>query len=204
MKTAIIFDCEFLCLIDSPRRMWNGPQDPDPIIAQVGAVKLGLEDDFPLIENYRAHVLPLDRHGKRYALDAFFTELTGITEDTIAAEGRPLQEALDGLDQFSDGAGFWSWGKDELNMLGISCFVAGIVPPIRASRFNNVVKLVLAAGMPEEDLKKTKSSTLADYYGVQHPPLQGHDGLDDALSIAYALQHLLQTGKLMPEAFDRG
>lgn len=96
MKTAIIFDCEFLCLIDSPRRMWNGPQDPDPIIAQVGAVKLGLEDDFPLIENYRSYVLPVDRYGKRYALDEFFTELTGITEETISAEGSHFKKFLPG------------------------------------------------------------------------------------------------------------
>lgn len=88
-------------------------------------------------------------------------------------------------------------------MMGISCFIAGIEPPIPARRFDNVVKLVVAAGMSAEDLKKTKSSTLADYYGVEHPPLKGHDGLDDALSVAYALQHLLRIGKLAPEAFDR-
>ena len=65
------------------------------------------------------------------------------------------------------------------------------------------VKLVIAAGMPIEDLAKTRSNALADYYGVEHPPLQGHDALDDALSVAYALQHLLQTGKLQPDVFER-
>ncbi|RUV80239.1 exonuclease, partial [Mesorhizobium sp. M1A.F.Ca.IN.022.07.1.1] len=40
MKTAIIFDCEFLCLQGSQRRFWCAPHDPDPVIAQVGAVKL--------------------------------------------------------------------------------------------------------------------------------------------------------------------
>jgi DNA polymerase III epsilon subunit-like protein len=56
--------------------------------------------------------------------------------------------------------------------------------------------------MPIEDLAKTRSNTLADYYGVQHPPLKGHDALDDALSVAYALQHLLKTAKLQPAAFN--
>jgi len=115
----------------------------------------------------------------------------------------PLQDALDGLDRFSEGARFWSWGKDELNMLAISCYVADIPPSIPARRFDNAVKLVIAAGMPVEDIGKTRSNTLADYFGVDHPPLQGHDALDDALSVTYALQHLLRSGRLQPEVFDR-
>jgi hypothetical protein len=34
------------------------------------------------------------------------------------------------MDRFSEGARFWSWGKDELNMVAISCYVAGIPAPI--------------------------------------------------------------------------
>jgi hypothetical protein len=40
-----------------------------------------------------------------------------------------------------------------------------------------------------------------DYYGVERPPLRGHDALDDALSIAYTLQHLLRIGALSPQDF---
>jgi hypothetical protein len=78
----------------------------------------------------------------------------------------------------------------------------GIEPPIPAPRFDNAVKLLIAAGMPIEDLAKTPSNKLADYYGVEHPPLHGHDALDDALSVAYALQFLMRGGKLDPSAFD--
>ncbi|MGZ9722406.1 3'-5' exonuclease [Rhizobium miluonense] len=202
MKTAIIFDCEFLCLEGSQRRFWCAAHDPDPVIAEVGAVKLGLEGDFPILGSYKAHVRPIDRFGAQYALDPFFTALTGITEDNIRSEGVLLQDALAGLDRFSDGARFWSWGKDELNMMAISCYVAGIQPSIPAHRFDNAVKLLLAAGMPVEDLAKTPSNKLADYYGVQHPPLQGHDALDDALSVSYTLQHLMKAGNLQPETFD--
>lgn len=202
MKTAIIFDCEFLCLEGSQRRFWCAAHDPDPVIAEIGAIKLGLEGDFPILGTHKAYVRPIDRFGNQYALDPFFTTLTGITEENIGAEGVSLQDALAGLDRFSDGARFWSWGKDELNMMAISCYVAGIQPSIPAHRFDNAVKLLLAAGMPVEDLAKTPSNKLADYYGVQHPPLQGHDALDDALSISYTLQHLLRVGNLRPEVFD--
>lgn len=201
MKKAIIFDCEFLCLEGSQRRFWCAAHDPDPVIAQIGAVKLGLEGGFPLLETYKVLISPVDRHGRRYAIDPFFTRLTGITEENIEAEGVPLQEALSSFDSFSEGAQCWSWGKDELNMMAISTYVAGIQPPMPARRFDNAVRLLLAAGMPVEDLAKTPSNSLADYYGVEHPPLQGHDALDDALSVSYALQHLLRSGKLKPEEF---
>lgn len=203
MKTAIVFDCEFLCLEGSQHRFWCAAHDPDPVIAQIGAVKLGLEGDYPLLDTFRAYVRPFDRFGNRYALDPFFTQLTGITEQDIQREGVALQDALGGVDRFSDGARFWSWGKDELNMLAISCYITGIEPPIPAYRFDNAVKLLIAAGMPIEDLARTPSNKLADYYGVEHPPLSGHDALDDALSVSYTLQHLLRAGKLQPDVFDR-
>lgn len=203
MDTAIVFDCEFLCREGSQRRFWCAADDPDPVIAQIGAVKLGLGGDFPLIDTFNAYVRPIDRFGRRYVLDPFFTELTGITDDTLDAEGVPLQDALFSFDRFSDGARCWSWGKDELNMMAISCYVAGIEPPIPAHRFDNAVKLLLAAGMPIEDLAKTRSNQLADYYGVEHPALRAHDGLGDALSVAYTLQYLLRSGKLPLDAFHR-
>lgn len=203
MKTAIVFDCEFLCIQGSQSRFWCGAIDPDPVIAQIGAVRIGLEAGFPILETFKAYVTPIDRHGDKYALDPYFVNLTGITEEQIDQQGTSLQEALSGLENFSEGAGFWSWGKDELNMLAISCYIAGISPPIPASRFDNAVKLLLAAGMPVEDLARTPSNRLADYYGVDHPVLRGHDALDDALSVAYTLQHLLRCGKLHASAFDR-
>ncbi len=203
MKTAIIFDCEFLCIRGSQSRFWCAAIDPDPVIAQIGAVKIGLEDEFPILETFNICVEPHDRHGDRYTLDPYFTELTGITEERISREGKSLRTALDDLERFSHGATFWSWGKDELNMLAISCYIEGIQPPIPATRFDNAVKLLLAAGMPVEDLVRTPSNKLADYYGVEHPDLQGHDALDDARSVAYTLQYLLRSGKLQTSAFVR-
>ncbi|MBY3329500.1 3'-5' exonuclease [Rhizobium laguerreae] len=203
MKTAIIFDCEFLCLEGSQRRFWCAAHDPDPVIVQIGAVKLGLEGEFPILDTHRSYVRPIDRFGKQYPLDPYFTKLTGITEEDIDAHGVALEDALSGVDSFSGGARFWSWGKDELNMLAISCYVAGLQPSIPACRFDNAVKLLVAAGMSIEDLAKTPSNKLAEYYEVEHPPLRGHNALDDALSISYTLRHLMKIGKLQPEVFDR-
>lgn len=168
------------------------------MIAQIGLVKLGFEDDFPVLETLRAHVIPCDRHGERIALDPFFTRLTGISDADIDADGVPLAQALDNTEAFAAGAKLWSWGKDEFNMVAISCYVAGIAPPIPATRFGNACDLLLKAGMPYEDLKKTRSNQLADYYRIEHPALRGHDALDDALSVAYVVRHLLAEGALQP------
>ena len=202
MKTAIIFDCEFICVEGSQRRFWCAAHDPDPVIAQVGAVKLGLEGDFPILDTHMDYVVPLDRYGNRYELDPFFTKLTGITNENIEKEGVSLPAALVRVDSFSEGSRFWSWGKDELNMVAISTYVSGVPPTIPPQRFDNAVKLLLAAGMPIEDLVRTPSNKLAAYYSVDHPVLTAHDARDDALSVAYTLQHLLASGKLKPDDFE--
>lgn len=200
-ETAIIFDCEFLCLRESPRRFWCAPIDPDPVIAQIGAVKIALSGDFEILDRFRVHVRPIDRYGKPYEVSEFFTWLTGITPQTLAEQGTSLADALTQLDRFAAGAQFWSWGKDELNMMAISCYIAGVAPPIPAHRFDNACKLFLQAGMPEEDVAKTRSDKISEYYGLTHPPLRGHDALDDALSVTYAVQHLLKQGTLIEKHF---
>ncbi|QDU33653.1 sporulation inhibitor KapD [Poriferisphaera corsica] len=199
MKTAIVFDCEFLVTENAHRRFWCGPHDPDPVIAQIGAVKISLSDNFDCIDTFKAYVNPIDRFGNRYKLDPFFTKLTGIEQQTIDNVGVSLQNANEQLREFAEGAKLWSWGKDELNMMAISCYIAGIEPSIPAHQFDNACKLLLAAGMPYEDIKRTPSNALADYFELEHPPLKGHDALDDALSITYVIQHLLRN-KLLSRA----
>ncbi|MEM1066868.1 MAG: 3'-5' exonuclease [Pseudomonadota bacterium] len=199
--TAIIYDVEFLTLEDSTTRFWCGPYDPDPVIAQIGAVKLDLTGTFEMIDTFRAYVTPPGRGGPPQAIDPFFTRLTGISEAEIAEKGQPLGAALAAFDAFSGGARLWSWGKDEFNMVAISCYVAGLAPPIPIERFGNAAALVLKAGMPYDDVKRTRSNGLAAYFGMEIEGLRAHDGLDDALSVAHALRHLLSDGRLMAADF---
>ncbi len=203
MKSATIVDCEFLTAEGSPSRFWCGPFDPDPVIAQIGAVRISLSDDYSILDKRRIYVTPKDRFGDPYHLDPFFTSLTGITDDCIARHGIPLSLALEELDKFSHGTKLWSWGKDEFNMVAISCYVENVPALIPATRFGNACHLFLRAGMPRDDLKKTRSHQLSGYYGIDHPPLQGHDALNDALSVAYALQHLLRNKSLDAADFLR-
>lgn len=198
---AIIYDCEYLVSEGAYQRFWCGPDDPDPIVVQIGAVRLELTGDFALGAELDIVVTPVDRHGVAYAIPDLFVELTAITPARIAAEGVSLGAAIARLDAFADGARLWSWGKDELNLMAISCWVAGIAPTIPPARFENVCKLCLKAGMPDADLKRTRSSDLARYFGIETDAAQAHDGLADARSVALALQRLLRDGRLTPEDF---
>lgn len=198
---AVIFDCEFLTNEGAPSRFWCGPFDPDPVIVQVGLVVLELNSDFPITQTQRLHVIPRDRAGTRIRLDPFFTQLTDISEQQLTETGLELSVALEAVAEFAVGARLWSWGKDEFNMIAISCFVQGINPPLPATRFGNACHLMLKAGMPYDDIKKTRSHQLAAYFGIELPALKPHDALDDALSTAHVLQHLLRLGKLHADDF---
>jgi hypothetical protein len=198
MPNVIIFDCEFLTAEGSPSRFWCGPYDPDTVVAQIGVVKLGLDKDFPILDTLRIFVTPVDRDGNRCPLDPFFTLLTNMTETDLDTNGVPLAEALAKVGNFASGSRLWSWGKDEFNMMAISCYVEGIQPPIPVSNFGNACNLLLKAGMPYDDLIRTSSSGLSAYFELDTPPLKGHDALDDALSTAYALQQLLKNQMLHP------
>lgn len=196
METAVIYDCEYIAIEGSQSRFWCGPYDPDPVIAQIGAVRMALDGDFSLTESFSVLVKPMDRHRRPFPIDPFFTSLTGITTEAIAESGADLKDALEQLDRFSRGDRMFSWGKDEFHMIAISAYVAGITPPIPVDRFGNACDLLLAAGMPYEALQKTRSNTLPAYFGIDPPPLKAHDATDDARAVAYTLQYLLRCGKL--------
>ncbi len=89
-------------------------------------------------------------------------------------------------------------------MIAIRCYVEDIAPSIPAKRFSNAVDPMLRAGMPKADGLKTPSHALSAYLGLSHARLSAHDALDDALSLAYASQHLLREGREVFTITDDG
>ena len=197
---AVIFDCEFLTAPGAPQRFWCGPEDPDPVAVQIGAVKLALTAEAEMLETWQQVILPPARDGGVHPIHPFFTKLTGIDASRITREGVALEDALSAFDRFSDGAPFWSWGKDEFNLLAISCYVAGIAPIIPAARFHNAVHLFVAAGYDIETIHQLRSPGLPEFLGLDPSGLQAHDALSDAQAVAMAVQHLIRTGRLDPRA----
>ena len=206
MKSALVWDVEFLTDAGAPQRFWCGPRDPDPVLAQIGAVRLGLEGDFPLLDRFDRIVVPRDRAGAIWPLSPLMTRLTGISDARLAAEGVELEPALRALAGFAGDDTIWAWGNDEIFAVGISCYLAGVAPPLPATQFGNATRLLVKAGVPEAEVITLRSNTLCAHFGVDDAGAQAHDALGDAQSVAYVLQHFLRSGALSAEDFahDRG
>ena len=201
MVSVVVFDCEHLTNETSPSRFWCGPDDPDPLLVQIGAVRLSLEPPFGLGESFDCIVAPVGRDGP-VAPSPFFTRLTGIDADRITREGRPLDRALKDFAEFAGGDAIWSWGKDEITSIAPACFVAGIVSPLPAARFGNAAALLVKAGVPLATVHGLRSHTISAQFGLPPEP-RAHDGLADARAVARVLGHLMAEGRLRPEDLRR-
>lgn len=195
MQSVVVYDCEFLTAPGAPQRFWCGPNDPDPLTVQIGAVRLSLEPPFAVSDPVGWYVIPMDRDAQRVPLHPLVTRLTGISQDLLDAKGVPLTAALSDLDVFAQGDTLLAWGKDELLSLAAGLFVEGKVSPIPAQRFRSAVPLLVLAGEPVETVETLRSNTICAHFGLaQAGP--AHDARGDAASVAAALQHLLGCGRL--------
>ena len=201
MAQAIVWDVEFMTAPGAPQRFWCGPDDPDPVLVQIGAVTLELDGPPALGAEFQCVVIPRDRHGAAFEITDFVTRLTGLTRGRVASEGLELPEALARFDAFTQGAPVWAWGTDELNAIAISCYIAGIAAPIPATRFGNATRLLRTAGVPVDEIHKLRSNMLCDHFGIEHPGARAHDALSDATGTALVLRHLLEEGRLSPADF---
>jgi len=202
--TAIIYDCEFATAPGAPQRHWCGPLDPDPVVFQIGAVRLSLVAPFDVTGRFEVLIRPTGRDGTPLDLHPLNHALTGVTPERLACEGMPLPDALMRLAGFAAQDRLWAWGKDELNMVAISCYVAGIPPVIAAVRFGNVPALFLKAGVPLDVIHGLRSHTMLDHFGLSLPDARGHDALGDARMVAEVLRHLMAAGRLDPEHLRDG
>ncbi|MEM8655579.1 MAG: exonuclease [Pseudomonadota bacterium] len=197
-RTAIIYDCEFATAPGAPQRFWCGPQDPDPVVFQIGAVRLSLDAPFEVLDRFEVLIRPVDRLGAPLDLHPLNAKLTGVTADRLDREGVTLAEALERFHTFAGSDRMWAWGKDEFNTVAISCYVAGITPPIPATQFGNAPELFLAAGVPLDVIHGLRSNTMLEHFGLSLPDARGHDALGDARMVAEVLRHLMQKGALDP------
>jgi len=201
MEDAIIWDVELLTEKGAPQRFWCGPDDPDPVLVQIGAVKLGLCGDYPIHDRFERTVIPRDRIGAPWPITPFVTWLTGLTPERVARDGVELAPALQAFDAFTQGAPVWAWGNDEIFAIAISCYLAGIAPPMAATRFGNATRLLLTAGIEKDVIHELRSNTLAAHFDIETEGATAHDAVDDAMSTALALQHLLRQGRLSGDDF---
>lgn len=202
MHSVTFYDAEFLTAPGAPQRFWCGPDDPDPLTIQLGAVRLSLAPPFEISRQAAWYVLPMDRDGTVAAVDPLVTRLLGITDQDLAEKGLPLVDALASLDAFSQGDTLFAWGKDELLTLAASLFVQTARSPIPVQRFRSAVPLLVAAGESSETTQGLRSNTLCGHFDLEDPG-KAHDAAGDALSVATVFRYLLVNGRLARTDFER-
>lgn len=198
----MIFDCEFLSAPGAPQRFWCGPHDPDPVVFQIGAVRIALDAPYAEIDRFECVIRPKDRTGAPVRLHSLGETLTGVTNARLDAEGVPLADGLDAFARFAGDDPIWSWGKDEFNMMAISAYVEGIQPPLAAHRFGNATRLFLQAGLPLDEVQALRSNTMAEHFGIEVDGARGHDALGDARMVSAVIVHLMTAGRLEPDALN--
>ncbi len=68
MTGVVVWDVEFQTDAGAPQRFWCGPNDPDPVLVQIGAMWLGLTEDFAFSDPFERIVVPRDRSGAPWPL----------------------------------------------------------------------------------------------------------------------------------------
>jgi inhibitor of KinA sporulation pathway (predicted exonuclease) len=196
MEHFIIFDCEWLTDEGAWERSNCGPNDPDPQIVQIGAVKVVLDQEMTIVQRFDQYIQPRKRNGAFWDIPRYFSDFTGITKDVIEKEGKELVDVINDFSSFSkDCKALWSWGNDELS-IAQSCYLTGINFPLSAVLFGNMSKVFLKSGMPLTDILKTSSGKLSQYFRVSLENHREHNALCDVLSIHGALKFLYQSGKM--------
>ena len=118
-------------------------------------------------------------------LSAYFEELTGITNDDIAAKGEDFATAFDAFLRFCDGDYALSYGNDMV-VIGENLVLqypqnkAPLPPFVNVRRHINRA-IPVTAGLSAGDLSEALGGT---------PRGRGHNALVDCYGIVDALRHL--------------
>ena len=185
--TIVVFDTEYTAWDGSLARGWSGPGEFREIV-QIGAVRLET-GAFEEINALDVIVRPV----MNPALSAYFTDLTGLTDERVRAEGVTLAEGVDRFQDFIGDTPLVLANGNDLRVIDWNCRMLNMACALPSERFRNIRPLLqdLLTGTD----RSFSSHALAEAVGE---PVTGraHDGLADARSIAAAFRVLRRNGQL--------
>lgn len=178
-RPLVIFDLEFTAWPGSRERRWSAPGEFREIV-QIGAI--GLDGDDRETDSFDLLVRPI----RNPRLSAYFTELTGITDDMVASRGVDLVEALARFDRFVAGRPLACFGQD-LTVLAENCALQGLLDVWRDRPCHRLDR-AFAAVRPDL-VPGTSSGDLPARLGLAWSA-RAHDAVSDARALAAALAAL--------------
>ncbi|WP_310727957.1 3'-5' exonuclease [Streptomyces sp. N2A] len=194
MSSFVVFDLEFTSWPGALEQDWGAPGQLREVV-QIGALRLS--EDCSVLEEYETLVRPVVNP----QLSPYFTELTGITQESMDQDGVPPAQALGEFLGFCQGQTVLSYGNDMV-VLGENIGWA------RARGEELKHSMLDAAFVNIRPWVNTVAPTtttanvgrLWDVLGLPKPVAgQEHSALFDCYSLATALAHLSDHGATLPE-----
>ncbi len=169
----------------SLERGWSRPHEHREVV-QIGAVRLDAGNGFGEVAAFDVLVRPQ----RNPVLSDYFVDLTGITNDRLAAEGGELERALDALAALAAGAPLLSNGDDGA-VVAESCALIGVDDPLADDRWFDIAPALRRL----LSRKQLGSAEIPALLGLPAPG-PAHDALADARAIAAGLRHLRKPQRL--------
>jgi len=189
VEILTVFDLEYTAWECSMARHWLEPGQFKEVV-QIGAVKLDGRD-LSVIGEFDLLVKP--RINPR--LSDYFVNLTGITNDAVAAAGVDFADAYARFAAFAAGGPICAFGHDEwvleenLRLYGITEFAA-------LPRFADLRTWFAACDI---DPRGMMSCEIAPSLGITVPG-RAHNALHDARSMAASMEEMVRRGAARPAA----
>jgi DNA polymerase III alpha subunit (gram-positive type) len=195
----VVYDTEYWAAQGALERCWHGIDDQLPVLIQIGAYKVRLEEGLPLISELVSFITPIGRTGEAITLNKYFSDLTGITQEKIDREGKHPREAIAEFHEFTGNRTMYSYGDDVVDTFLPTCFAIDIKCPFNLHQAKDARHILRKSGVTEAEISTNRSGSIAHHFGVESRKLHEHDAKDDAFSLLEAMRHLVKIGRLKLE-----
>ncbi|MEV0265431.1 3'-5' exonuclease [Streptomyces sp. NPDC050617] len=193
MSTFVVFDLEFTSWPGALEHDWGEPGQLREIV-QIGALRLS--EDCSVVEEYETLVTPT----VNARLSPYFTELTGIAQETVDREGVPAAQALGEFLGFCRGQTVLSYGNDMVVMGENIAWARARGEEIKNSFLDAAfvnIRPWLNTVAPET--AQSNVGRLWSVLGLPKPAAgREHSALFDCHSFAAAIGHLRHHGAELP------
>lgn len=179
----VIADLEYTAWEGAHLRDWSGPGEFREIV-QIGAVRVSGDR-----MHEAAAFAVLVRPTLNPVLSDYFIDLTGITNDDIAREGMPVEDALRAFHDFTGSLPVLSHGRDDTVVSG-ECAKKELPDPFSGHDWRDISPAIRAVTG-----RVLMSSELPDHFGLEMPG-RAHDALADSRALLRVLAHVMETGAI--------
>ena len=183
-NAVVIFDCEYTAWEGSLARGWSGDNE-DPEIIQIGAVKLGIQDQGLFLgSEFSTLVKPTYRP----QLSEYISNLTGIDQEALDHKGIDFSDAINRFSEFIGKCGTCCSNGDDWAVLERNCEINQIKNPLLQKKFLNLRPLLAAHLELPLDSTKLHSYQIGNMEEAGEVGIFGlgtpHNALDDARAVA--------------------